>query len=121
MSFPWGDQPPNAARANFSDGGLGTTSAVDHYAANPFGLFDMAGNVWQFLADEWQPYPSAPQDNPVAGGNRFAEGATFLEVKTRRLIRGGRYDGHRVNLWVEYRDSHPLDGARDFVGFRCGR
>jgi len=26
-----------------------------------------------------------------------------------------------VNLWVEYRDSHPPDAAREFVGFRCAK
>lgn len=26
-----------------------------------------------------------------------------------------------VNLWVEYRDSHPPDGAREFVDFRCAK
>ena len=117
--FPWGDQPVDATRANFSGSGIGTTSSVGHYPGNRYGLFDMAGNVWEFLADEWNSYPSTPQKNPVAGGNLFLEGPAFLQVKTRRVIRGGSFDGAPVNLWVEYRDSHPPDGAREFVGFRC--
>jgi formylglycine-generating enzyme required for sulfatase activity len=119
--FPWGDEPVDATRANFSGSGVHTTSPVGTYPANRFGLFDMAGNVWEFLADEWQPYPSAPQKNPVAGGIRFSDGTSFLQVKTRRVIRGGSFDGEPVNLWVEYRDSHPPDGAREFVGFRCAK
>ena len=45
----------------------------------------------------------------------------FLQVKTRRVIRGGSFDGAAVNLWVEYRDSHPPNGSREFVGFRCAK
>jgi len=119
--FPWGNQPVDNGRANFSGSGLTTTSPVGKYPANGYGLFDMAGNVWQFLADEWKPYSSTWQKNPVAGGNRFLEGTAFLTVKTRRVIRGGSFGGAPVNLWVEYRDSHPPDGSRDFVGFRCAK
>ncbi len=119
--FPWGNQPVDGTRANFSGSGLSTTSPVGKYPANGYGLFDMAGNVWQFLADEWKPYSSTPQKNPVAGGNLFLDGTAFLQVKTRRIIRGGSFDGAPVNLWVEYRDSHPPDGSRDFVGFRCAK
>ncbi len=100
--FPWGVQSVDGTRSNFSGS-------------------HVAGNVWQFLADEWKPYPSTPQNNPVAGGNLFLDGSAFLSVKTRRVIRGGSYDGAPVNLWVEYRDSHPPNGSRDFVGFRCAK
>ncbi len=119
--FPWGNEPADSTRTNFSGSGLGSTSPVGEYPANGYGIFDMAGNVWQFLADEWKPYPSTPQKNPVAGGNRFRYGPDFLQVKTRRVIRGGSFDGAPVNLWVEYRDSHPPDGAQPFVGFRCAK
>jgi len=119
--FPWGNQSPDGTRVNFSNSGLDTTSPVGRYAANGYGIFDMAGNVWQFLADEWKPYPSQLQKNPVAGGNLFRQGDDFRQVKTRRVIRGGSFDGSPVNLWVEYRDSHPPDGAQPFVGFRCAK
>lgn len=119
--FPWGDQPVDPTRANFSGSRLGTTSRVGSYPMNGFGLFDMAGNVWQFLADEWKPYPSTPQKNPIAGGDRFLAGTNFLHVRTRRAIRGGSFDGGAVNFWIEYRDSHPPEGSRAFVGFRCAK
>jgi formylglycine-generating enzyme required for sulfatase activity len=118
--FPWGDEPVDKTRANYAGSRLGTTSPVGSYPANRYGLFDMAGNVWEFLADEWKPYSSTRQKDPVGGGNRFP-GETFLQVKTRRVIRGGSFDGTAVNLWVEYRDSHPPNGSREFVGFRCAK
>jgi formylglycine-generating enzyme required for sulfatase activity len=119
--FPWGNEPADKTRTNFSGSGLGGTSPVGKYPANGYGIFDMAGNVWQFLADEWKPYRSTPQKNPVAGGNLFRQGQDLLQVKTRRVIRGGSFDGAPVNLWVEYRDSHPPEGAQPFVGFRCAK
>ncbi len=119
--FPWGDAPADKRRANYSGSGIGATNAVGSYPANGYGLFDMAGNAWEFLADEWKPYGAEAQKNPVAGGDHFEGGKSFLQVKTRRVIRGGSWDGAPLNLWVEYRDSHPPDGARDFVGFRCAR
>lgn len=119
--FPWGNQPVDGTRANYSGSHLSTTSPVGTYPANQYGLFEMAGNVWQFLADEWKPYSSTPQKNPVAGENLFFDGTAFLQVKTRRVIRGGSFDGASVNLWVEYRDSHPPNGSHDFVGFRCAK
>ena len=119
--FPWGDEAVDRNRANFSGSGLHTTSPVGSYPANSYGIFDMAGNVWQFLADQWAPYPSAPQKNPIAGGDSFQRGNSFFQVHTRRVIRGGSFDGAPVNLWVEYRDSHPPNGSQEFVGFRCAK
>jgi formylglycine-generating enzyme required for sulfatase activity len=119
--FPWGDEPVDKGRANYGGSGIGSTSAVGSYAANGYGLFDMAGNVWEFLADEWQPYTSGVQRNPVAGGDLFLRGDSFLKIKKRRVIRGGSYGGEPINLWVEYRDSHPPENAKEFVGFRCAK
>jgi formylglycine-generating enzyme len=119
--FPWGNEHADRTRANYSGAGLHATTPVGTYPPNPYALFDMAGNVWEYLADEWHPYPSIAQTNPIAGGDRFKSGTAFLQVKTRRVIRGGSFEGDPINLWVEYRDSHPPDGSRPFVGFRCAK
>lgn len=119
--FPWGDEPPDRTRANYLASGIGETTRVGSYAANGYGLFDVAGNVWEYTADEWAAYTPSAQVNPVAGGNLFLDGDTFQAVNSRRVIRGGSWGGAPVNLRVAYRDSHPPEGARDFVGFRCAR
>ena len=119
--FPWGDAAADSSRANYSSSGFGTTTPVASYPPNAFGLYDMAGNVWQFAADEWAPYSSKPATNPVAGGNLFSKGFDFLSVTTKRVIRGGSWGGVPLNLWVEYRDSHPPDAPKPFVGFRCAK
>ncbi|HEX6183877.1 MAG TPA: formylglycine-generating enzyme family protein, partial [Pyrinomonadaceae bacterium] len=106
-------------RANYLGSGIGGTTPVGSYPANGYGLLDMAGNVWEFTADEWGAYTADAQVNPVAGGSLFTTGNTFYDVTSRRVIRGGSWGGAPVNLRVAYRDSHPPEGARDFVGFRC--
>jgi sulfatase modifying factor 1 len=107
-AFPWGDETPDKTRANYGESGLKAATKVGSYLANGYGLQDMAGNVWEYLADEWQKYPlkSTAVSDP-------------LKVKTRRALRGGSYAGGVVNLRVTYRDSHSPENAGDHVGFRC--
>jgi formylglycine-generating enzyme len=117
-TFPWGNEPVDKTRANYAGSEINGTTPVGSYTPNGYGLFDMAGNVWEFMADEWGPYSDLPQTNPVAGAKLFLD-KSFYDVITRRVIRGGSFGGAPLNLRVTYRDSHPPDGARDFVGFRC--
>src|SRR5262249_10809477 len=55
-TFTWGDAPVDKTRANYSGSGIGSTTPVGKYPADAYGLFDMAGNVWEFMADEWGAY-----------------------------------------------------------------
>lgn len=120
--FPWGDEMPDKMRVNFSESDLKGATKVGSYPANGYGLFDIAGNVWEFLADEWQLYPSITeiQVNPVAGGDFFLNDS-YRQIKTRRALRGGSYGGGSVNFLVTYRDSHLPTNAGDHVGFRCAQ
>lgn len=119
-AFPWGDQLPDTTLANYSKSGFGHAVKVGSYPQNGYGLYDIAGNVWEYLADEWGSYPQTAetQVDPVAGGDLFVTDS-FLKVTSRRVIRGGSWGGSAINLRVAYRDSHPPTGAGDHVGFRC--
>lgn len=120
--FPWGDEPPDPGRANYGQGGIGATTPVGSYPPNGYGLYDMAGNVWEYCFDEWDAefYAHSPATDPVAGGCRYDPDGV-LGMVTRRVIRGGSYEGAPLNLRVAYRDSHPAEGAGPHVGFRCAR
>ena len=117
--FPWGDEPPDRTRANFGNN-IGTSTPVHSYPPNRYGLFDMAGNVWQFLADPWAPYGTATAQRPRGSGSSGVSIAGQLP-EPRRVIRGGSFAGHPINLWVEYRDSHAPNNPRKYVGFRCAK
>lgn len=93
--YPWGTAAPSPQLANYGESGHKAPVRVGSYAANPYGLVDLAGNVWEWCADAW----SGSED--------------------RRVIRGGSFAGSPVNMRVTARDSHRVDHAVGFVGFRC--
>ena len=123
--FPWGSAPLEPSRANYGASGLGTTTPVGSYPANPYGLHDLAGNVWAYCLDEWHQdfYTRSPEDNPLAGAESLEQLMVggFLEVTTRRVIRGGSWGAASLQLRVTFRDGHPPAGAGSHVGFRCAR
>jgi formylglycine-generating enzyme required for sulfatase activity len=108
--FPWGDELPTPAKANFSDSNIGAPVDVGSYPANEFGVHDLAGNVWEFLADEWQENYRPSPTVSTAGA---------LDQGSRRSVRGASFGGSTINLRTRWRDSHVVSNAIEFVGFRC--
>ena len=115
--FPWGREwPPPAGAGNFADSeyqkvapkgqeqaiedytdGYPTTSPVMSFAPNPFGLYDMSGNVWQFCED-------------------------LMNAKAKtRVKRGGGWNvAVRERLWSSYRSAEREDERVHWAtGFRC--
>ncbi len=92
--YPWGDQKPDSNRANCGRD-LGKSSPVGNYPANGYGLYDMAGNVWEWCQD-WY---SLEQDSKV--------------------VRGGSWYSHTYSLGVANRNRLEPDGVDYFFGFRC--
>jgi formylglycine-generating enzyme required for sulfatase activity len=119
--YPWGNEEPDSTKANFH-GGIGRPLPVKTFPPNELGVFDLAGNVWEFTLDEWSDsfYLDSPVKDPVNGKKNYSLD-DFLQVDTRRVIRGGSWGGAAVNLRTRFRDSHAPDGAGDHVGFRCLR
>ncbi|MBI1929986.1 SUMF1/EgtB/PvdO family nonheme iron enzyme [Candidatus Poribacteria bacterium] len=66
--YPWGDEEPSG-RCNFAAKGPGSTTPVKNYVPNGYGLYDMAGNVWEWCMDEYDEnfYAHSPRENPLAG------------------------------------------------------
>ncbi|MBE0658166.1 MAG: SUMF1/EgtB/PvdO family nonheme iron enzyme [Bryobacteraceae bacterium] len=113
--YPWGNEDASPGLANYSESGKHAPVRVGRSPAGRSGVFDLAGNVWEFCLDAWpSPYPSHALEFTEAG--IAALGKTSAE---RRVIRGGSYDGGAFNMRVTARDSHRADDPVGHVGFRC--
>ena len=120
-TFPWGDDFERD-KANFYKE-VGDTTKVGEYPPNGYGLYDMAGNVWEWCLDEYNEdfYSISPRENPFASANGLDWVVNnFTDVKSDRVLRGGSwYDTPFTELRVTYRSSkEPLKAYLD-TGFRC--
>lgn len=130
----WGDEPVDSSRANIWQGefpfrnsaedGFTATAPVGSFPPNGYGLYDMAGNVWEWCDDQYHPdeyrrrvamsSPGAIILNPRSL-NDNAPGARFV-------MRGGSYLCHD-SYCASYRPSARMAATGDtslgHVGFRC--
>jgi serine/threonine-protein kinase len=113
--FPWGDELPDANLANVGQM-VGDTTGVGSYqnGASPYGLMDMAGNVYEWVADWFSPnyYAQSDYRNPLGPPNAVGE-------KPRRVVRGGNLYWEPVYATSGFHDYwEPYQTSND-VGFRC--
>jgi len=119
-TYPWGDQPPvceagavNGAKFD-DDGGCNDTDTeqVGVYSANGYGLYDMVGNVWEWVSDFYDEnyyadsptkYPSGPEDG------------------SSPVIRGGTWGNNADHIRISDRRYHDSNSGALYSGFRCAR
>jgi formylglycine-generating enzyme required for sulfatase activity len=105
-NYSWGDDI-NASQANYNDSSNSRPLNVGQYAPNPWGFFDMHGNVWEWTADWYETYPTG---NPVVDPTGPASGSY-------RVGRGGSWYGAGPSL----RSATRTPSARNrTLGFRVG-
>jgi sulfatase modifying factor 1 len=121
--FLWGPAPPPATDAKWGESAMHAPISVAHYAPSAYGLHDLAGNVWEYVADRRRDQYDDPDTftNTTPDSILALQTAALQATRGRHVIRGGSFDGGVLNLRVRYRDSHPADGAQPHVGFRCAR
>ncbi len=122
QNYPWGNGI-GSTRANFGRN-VGKITPVGSYAANGYGLYDMAGNVWEWCLDEYDAgfYVRSPRRNPVSGAESPAHIVNrFTRVKTSRVLRGGSWSGVALSLRVADRFRYPPSYTSWSSGFRCAR
>ena len=126
LKYPWGEGTP-INKANFWSGPGGVaqkdrwkyTSPVEAFPPGASGLYDMAGNVWEWCQDWYNSfyYKSSPQDNPQ-GPKRTEETKAELKFKA---IRGACWSDQPKRLRCSQRASLDPHQAFGSVGFRLVR
>ncbi|HET9907976.1 MAG TPA: formylglycine-generating enzyme family protein, partial [Anaerolineales bacterium] len=110
--YPWGNDLPATQHANFNHN-LNETSDVGNFpeGASPYGVLDMAGNAWEWVADGYQPdfYSQSPEKNPITDS-----------PVNRRVLRGGNWDSNADGIRVTNR-FWAFPGRNDTDGFRCAQ
>ena len=116
-AYSFGDNPAQLGEYAWFDGNSGNeTHPVGKKKPNAFGLYDMHGNVWEWVADTWHDnYDGAPTDGSIWGS---------LGDEKTKVLRGGSWDGYPNSCRSADRfrsgpdDWASLIGARVVVGAR---
>ena len=110
-AFPWGDNSPTVDRANLDSRAMGCI-AVDALPAgdSAFGCRQMIGNVWEWTASDFQPYPGF-----VAGPYKEYSAPWFGDHK---VLRGGCWVTRSSLIHNSYRNFYPPDRRDVWAGFR---
>jgi sulfatase modifying factor 1 len=115
--YPWGSIHPTKAHANAGQSkwrGYDTLTDVGRYepGRTPNGVYDLAGNLWEWVADWYDPtyYQYSPSDNP-----------TGPSAGPLRALRGGAWNNDSKTIRSTNRAGYAPDSRRNDVGFRCAR
>ena len=106
LLYPWGNEW-DPKKANVKEAGFRGTTAVGTFdGASPYGVFDMVGNVWEWTADWYQPYPGNTEPDDFYG-EQF------------KVLRGGGWFDEQDQVLSTNRSSTSPEAANDDIGFRC--
>lgn len=121
--YPWGNAAPTKCTTAILTGMTGECgerkgtwevgTTADGKSA--FGALDMAGNVWEWVADAYEPYPGAD------AGEAVVDPKVPLQPGARGVLRGGSWDYSVTSAKVVYRLPFAATSGNVSTGFRCAR
>lgn len=112
--YPWGNDPPDETRAVYFSSTYNDLKPVDALpdGASPFGIYGMAGSMWEWVSDWYDPnyYSSSPVDNPT--GPADGEG---------KVVRGGAWPNNNQEDRIRSanRNWREIAFFSPDLGFRC--
>jgi formylglycine-generating enzyme required for sulfatase activity len=129
-TYTWGSEPepPGQRLANFwhgefpylPDTGYGQSSPVGSFPPNDYGLFDMAGNVWEWTTDF---YGATRDSQSCCAADSYDPDQPGTPVP-RRVIKGGSFlcaDSYCLRYRPAARRPQAVDTGMSHIGFRCVR
>ena len=125
LKYPSGNTI-STRQANYNNH-VGDTTAVGRYAANDYGLYDMAGNVWEWCLDEYDAdfyFVSRNSRNPISGARTIQwilDNFASIPTNTSRVLRGGSWGRPAQYLRVADRGLTTPTYTGSNFGFRCAR
>lgn len=132
-TYPWGDDltPNGEHRCNIWQGtfpgentaedGYSGTCPVDEYEPNGYGLYNVAGNVWEWCSDRWTNRPAGDTRSKEHGNSSAPVTPPGSPDGASRVMRGGSYLCHHsyCNRYrVAARSSNTHDSSTGNMGFR---
>jgi formylglycine-generating enzyme required for sulfatase activity len=138
--YVWGNEKPDATRGCYSASCGGKTADVGSFpsGAGPYGHLDLAGNVWEWVEDEYDPYAykrdTASKGTPgsceqiIAAQDELRRlkqqgytGTNPIPHECERVLRGGAFNYRGDGLRASNRVHHPGGWRILVAGFRCAK
>jgi formylglycine-generating enzyme required for sulfatase activity len=130
--FPWGNDPPTRELTVFDTGSPEDVGAHP-LGRGPYGHDDLAGNVWEWIDDDYDPFAyergrvgtcdeiKAAQDKLRAEHKQGFTGTNPIPTVCEKAIRGGAYNYPAYGLRSTNRVHHPAGYRLRMTGVRCAR